>query len=158
LLAGAARGKGSRMSSRALAAVLVAVLAAPALAFSPALTKALDDATYVYVQSERKSGEWSKPAEIWFFRDGDALCVGTRPTSWRVKRIKAGRAKARIAVGSPSGPTFEATGSLVHDAAVEQRLMDAYARKYPDRWPRFADDFRKGFASGDRVVVRYVPR
>jgi hypothetical protein len=150
--------QGCRMPSRALAAIVVAVLATQVRAFSPDVTKALDEATYVYVQSQRKSGEWGKPAEIWFFRDGDAVCVGTRPTSWRVKRIKAGRTKARIAVGSPSGPAFEATGSVVHDAALEKRLMEAYAKKYPDRWPQFADDFRKGFESGERVVVRYVPR
>ena len=86
------------------------------------------------------------------------MYVGTPPTSWRVKRIKAGRKKARIAVGKSDGPAFEATGELVHDAAVEKQLMEAYAKKYPEGWSRFADKFREGFKSGDRVLVRYTPK
>jgi hypothetical protein len=149
--------------ARRLAGLLLLVLLAlPGRAragtLTPELVQALDAATYVYVQSERKSGAWSAPAEIWFFRDGDAVVVGTKPTSWRVKRIRAGRSKARIAVGSATGPAFEATGTIVKDPALEQKLATAYAKKYPDRWPKYAEDFAKGFASGDRVLVRYVPR
>jgi hypothetical protein len=127
-------------------------------ALSPELTKALDTATYVYVQSERKSGEMSKPAEIWFFVDKGIVYVGTRPTSFRVKRIKAGRTKARIAVGSADGPSFEATGAVVNDPALQERMMAAYAKKYPEGWAKFADNFRQGFKTGERVLVAYTPR
>jgi hypothetical protein len=127
-------------------------------ASSPEITKALDSATYVYVQSERKSGEMSKPAEIWFFVDEGVVYVGTRPTSYRVKRIKAGRTKARIAVGSADGPSFEATGAVVSDPALQERMMAAYAKKYPDGWAKFADNFRQGFKTGERVLVAYTPR
>ena len=147
---------------RGLVLVVCVVLALPggarAAVLSPALVKDLDAATYVYVQSERKSGAWSAPAEIWFFRDGDAVVVGTKPTSWRVKRILAGRTKARIAVGSATGPAFEATGAVVKDPALAAKLLAAYATKYPDRWPKYADDFRNGLADGNRVLVRYTPR
>jgi hypothetical protein len=144
---------------RRLAVVLVAVLVAVGshAALPPDIDKALHDAKYVYIQSERKSGEWSKPAEIWFYADGDAVYVGTRPTSWRVKRIKAGRKKARIAVGKPDGPRFDAVGELRHDPAVEEKLMANYARKYPEGWAQHADGFRSGFKSGERVLVRYAP-
>ena len=125
---------------------------------SPALDRALHEAKYVYIQSERKSHQLGKPAEIWFFYDGTAVYVGTRPTSWRVRRIKAGRRRAHIAVGKPDGPAFDATGELVHDAAIEQRLLEAYAKKYPEGWTRFADSFREGFKTGDRVLVRYTPK
>jgi hypothetical protein len=74
-----------------------------------------------------------------------------------VRRVKAGRQRARIAVGKTDGPTFEATGELVHDAAVEEKLMAEFARKYPDGWPKHADGFRAGFKSGERVLVRYTP-
>lgn len=148
------------MPRRALAPwALTLVLTTLAWAgLSPELTKALDDAKYVYVQSERKSGEMSKPAEIWFFAEKGVVYVGTRPTSYRVKRIQAGRTKARIAVGSPTGPSFAATGALVKDAALEERLMADFAKKYPDGWARYADGFRDGFKSGERVVVAYTPR
>ena len=137
-------------------AVALCLATSAAAALSPELDKALKDAKYVYIQSERKSHELGKTAEIWFYYDGKAVYVGTPPTSWRVRRIKAGRTKAHIAVGKADGPAFDATGEVVHDAAVEQKLMDAYARKYPEGWARFADKFRDGFKTGDRVLVRYT--
>jgi hypothetical protein len=143
-----------RFAAIALAFSL-AVTAAGALA--PEVDKALRDAKYVYIRSERKSGELSKPAEIWFFYDDGAVWVGTPPSSWRVRRIKAGRKKAKIAVGKTDGPSFDATGEVVKDTAAEQRLMAEYARKYPDGWDRYKDKFRDGFKSGDRVLVRYRP-
>ncbi len=136
--------------------LLVAAIASAAL--SPELDRALRDSKYVYVQSERKSGQLGKPSEIWFLYDGKAVYVGTRPTSWRVRRSKAGRRHARIAVGKADGPAFDATAEVVHDAAVEKAMLDAYAKKYADGWSRFADEFKKGFATGDRVLVRYTPR
>lgn len=136
---------------------LIAISAA-AEALAPDVEKALGSAKYVYIQSERKSGDLGKPAEIWFLWEDGAVWVGTRPASWRVRRIKAGRTRARIAVGAPDGPSFVARGALAKDPAREQRLMDAFARKYPDRWPTYATQFREGFGSGDRVLVRYTPR
>ena len=144
---------------RIAALVLVLALVAGARAgLSPELDRALHEAKYVYIRSERKSGELGKAAEIWFYYDGKVVYVGTPPTSWRVRRIKHGRPKARIAVGKADGPAFEARGEVVHDGAVEQRLMDEYARKYPEGWSRFADKFRDGFKSGERVLVRYTPK
>jgi hypothetical protein len=135
------------------------LLAAPALAgFDAATQKALDEATYVYVQSERKSGELGAPAEIWFHVEEGAVYVGTRPTSWRVRRIKAGRSRARVAIGKADGQAFDAIAALLDDAALAGRLMDAFATKYPDGWKRYEDGFRTGFANGDRVLVRYTPK
>jgi hypothetical protein len=138
--------------------VLTLVLAAGlAHALSSDLERALQDSQYVYIQSERQTGAFGKPAEIWFMYDGGAVLVGTPPTSWRVKRIKAGRKRARIAVGKVDGPNFEASGEVVKDAALEAKLLDEFGRKYPEGWKRFADRFRDGFKSGDRVLVRYTP-
>jgi hypothetical protein len=144
--------------SASLAVVFTLVTAAAAAALSPDVDRALHDAKYVYIQSERKSGQLGKPAEIWFYYDGKAVYVGTPPTSWRVRRLKAGRKKAHIAVGKADGPAFDATGEVVKDAAAEQKMMDEYARKYPEGWARFADKFREGFKSGERVLVRYTPK
>ena len=66
----------------------------------------------------------SKPAEIWFLWHDGAVYVGTRPTSWRVKRIKAGRPEAKIAVGKVDGPSFMATGSLVNDPKIEALMLE----------------------------------
>jgi hypothetical protein len=138
--------------------LLVALVVAAWGKLTPDLSEALGEARYVYIQSQRKGGEFGKPAEIWFFVDGGILYVGTRPTSWRVKRIKAGRPLARISVGSPQGPSFEATGKLVKDPALEAKLMAAFAKKYPEGWSTHAVSFRDGFRNGDRVLVAYTPR
>lgn len=138
--------------------LLAALAGGSAAKLTPPLEHALADARYVYIQSERKGGEFGKPAEIWFFVDGGTVYVGTRPASWRVKRIKAGRPRARIAIGSPQGQSFEATGKVVKDPAIEARLMEAFAKKYPEGWPRHADSFREGFRTGERVLVAYTPR
>jgi len=144
--------------SASLAVVFTLVTAAAAAALSPDVDKALHDAKYVYIQSERKSGQLGKPAEIWFYYDGKAVYVGTPPTSWRVRRLKAGRKKAHIAVGKADGPAFDATGEVVKDAATEQKMLEEYARKYPEGWARFAEKFKEGFKSGERVLVRYTPK
>ena len=143
---------------RLLAAVAITIAATATATLSPDVDRALKESKYVYIQSERKSHDLGKAAEIWFYYDGKAVYVGTPPTSWRVRRIKHGRPKARIAVGKADGPAFEARGEVVHDAAAEQRLMDEYARKYPEGWSHFADKFRDGFKSGERVLVRYTPQ
>jgi hypothetical protein len=144
--------------SASLTVLLATLVTTAAAALSPDVDRALHDAKYVYIQSERKSGQLGKAAEIWFYYDGKAVYVGTPPTSWRVRRIKAGRKKAHIAVGKADGPAFDATGEVVKDAATEQKMMDEYARKYPEGWARFADKFREGFKSGERVLVRYTPK
>lgn len=143
-------------SSWVAAALLISSVAVAG--FPPGIEEQLASATYVYVQSERKSGELGAPAEIWFHVDDGAVWVGTRPTSWRVRRIAAGRTRARIAVGRVSGPAFEATGALVDDAAAATRLMEAFAKKYPEGWKRYEQSFRDGFKTGDRVLVRYTPK
>ena len=146
--------------SRRLAVVSIALSLAGvgAAALSPDLDRALKESKYVYVQSERKSGQLGKPAEIWFFYDGGAVYVGTRPTSWRVRRIKAGRPDAKIAVGKVDGPSFTATGSLPNDPAMQELLLKEYARKYPQGWETHEQSFRQGFKDGSRVLVKYVPK
>ena len=97
---------------RRLVAVLAVSLAAAAAALSPDLERALRESKYVYVQSERKSGELGKPAEIWFHWDGKAVWVGTPPTAWRVRRIKAGRILDLAGTGRWEGDLSEMRGDL----------------------------------------------
>jgi hypothetical protein len=143
------------------AVLLIALLLLPwpaAAALSPDLQKTLENSKFVYISSTRKSGSLSTPAEIWFlFHDG-AVYVGTRPTSWRVRRIKAGRPDAKIAVGAVDGPSFMATGSLVRDPSIQELLFKTYAKKYADGWQTHEQSFRDGFKDGSRVLVKYVPK
>ena len=139
-------------------ALVVVGAAARAAELPEATRKELATATYVYIASQRKDGSFSKPAEIWFMWHDGAVWVGTPPTTWRVKRIKHKRPNARIAVGKPDGPTFEAVGTIVKDPKVADLLRETYAKKYPDRWPAFADKFKEGLKDGSRVLVRYTPK
>lgn len=144
----------------AVAAMLaIACVATPAAAeVLPAdVERALASATYVYVATERRDGSFGTPAEIWFMWDGDAVWVASPPTSWRAKRIRAGRTKARIAVRRRDGPTFAADGAFVRDPAVYAQLCATFAKKYPDGWPKYEANFRDGLRDGSRVLMRYRP-
>lgn len=124
---------------------------------SAAQQKDLGAAKYVYIQSTRKDGSLSKPAEIWFlFHDG-AVWVGTTPQSWRAKRIQAGRPRARIAIGKLDNEPFFANGEIVKDATAQELMLKTYADKYPDGWSRYAEKFRTGFQDGSRILIRYTP-
>jgi hypothetical protein len=124
---------------------------------APETQRALTTSAYVYIATERKGGGFGTPAEIWFMWDQGAVWVASPPTTWRAKRIRAGRTAARIAVGSKDGPSFAAKGSFVRDPAVYDKLFTTYARKYPDGWPKYEARFREGLKDGSRVLMRYEP-
>ncbi len=148
----------------------VALIAAAALSAYPAFAagkaggltpiqhELLSNSKYVYISSQRKDGSFGKPAEIWFLFHDDCVWVGTRPDSWRARRIRAGRPQARIAIGKVDGATFLAEGEIVDDAKIAGLMMQSYALKYPDGWANYADAFRKGFADGSRILIRYTPQ
>lgn len=126
-------------------------------ALSAELQESLETSRYVYIASNRKDGSYGKPAEIWFMYHQGAVWVASPPTTWRARRIRAGRPRAKIAVGKVDGPTFTATGSLVVDQTVYDELFRTFARKYPDGWPRYEQRFRSGLADGTRVLIKYQP-
>jgi len=143
----------------ALALLSTTLIASPAHAeLSAEVKTALATSKYVYIASTRKNGSLGKPAEIWFLYHQGAVYVGTQPTSWRARRIKAGRAQAKIWVGKADGPSFMATGIIVSEPAVQQAMLEAYAKKYPDGWSRFEEKFRSGFKDGTRVLIKYAPK
>jgi hypothetical protein len=147
-----------RLAPGLLVAVAVAATATVAAALAPDVEKALADSEYVYISSTRKDGSLGEKAEIWFMYEGGKVYVGTRPASWRVKRIEWGRPDAKIWVGTREGPSFAATGAIVKDPALYEKLYAVFARKYPEGWKRHEDGFRKGFADGSRVLVAYTPK
>ena len=119
--------------------------------------KTLDSSKYVYIQSERKDGKFSKAAEIWFFHHKGAVWVCSPTTTHRVKRIQAGHTKAKVAIGKPDGPSFNAKGSVVKDAEANTVLFEAFAKKYADDWSSHEKNFRDGLADGSRTLIKYDP-
>jgi hypothetical protein len=143
----------------AAALLLSAAVAARAAAdLSPAIKTALASSKYIYVATTRKSGALGKPAEIWFLYHNGAVYVASPPTTWRVRRIKAGRTQAKIAVGKPDGPSFMATGAVVNEPDVYLLLFATYAKKYGERWTKYEGNFRTGLKDGSRVLIKYTPK
>lgn len=124
-------------------------------AFSSDQQKALDSAKYVYIQSTRKDGKLSKAAEIWFMHHNGAVWVCSPKTTHRVKRIQAGQTKAKIAIGKPDGPSFNAKGSVVKDEAVNKVMFETFAKKYSDGWSSYEKQFKGGLADGSRTLIKY---
>ena len=141
-----------------LAATLTLAGVASAIELPADVRDKLASSTYVYISTQRKDGSFGKPAEIWYMWHDGAVWVGTPPTTWRVKRITHHRPNAKIAVGKPDGPSFDAVGSVVKDDKVAAKLFETYAKKYPDRWPGYEEKFRTGMKEGSRVLVKYVPK
>jgi hypothetical protein len=83
--------------------------------------------------------------------------VASPPTTWRVRRIKAGRTQAKIWVGKPDGPSFMATGAIANEPDVYPILFETYAKKYPDGWKNFEQNFRTGLKNGSRVLIKFTP-
>ncbi len=125
---------------------------------SPAIKTELANSKYVYISTARKNGSLSKPAEIWFMYQNGAVYVASPPTTWRVRRIKKGRTQAKIAVGKPDGPSFMATGAIVNEPDIYPTLFETYAKKYPDGWSKFENNFRNGLKDGSRVLIKYTPK
>jgi hypothetical protein len=117
----------------------------------------LKSSKFVYMSSTRKDGTLGKASEIWFLYHQGAVYVGTSPKSWRARRIKWGRPQAKIWVGTPTGPAFMATGQVVKEPETEKVLLETFARKYPDGWGKYEANFRKGFADGSRILIKYTP-
>jgi hypothetical protein len=157
-----------------LAVILLCLLFSPPPSeggLSKDLAAELAAAKYVYIASTRKDGALGKPSEIWFFSDGEAVYVGTSPKSWRVRRIKAGRPQAKIWIGKPDGashfnategdleglPSFAARGEIVNDAKMQEKMFEAYAKKYKAGWSQHESGFRDGFKDGSRVMLKYTP-
>jgi hypothetical protein len=150
----------SKLIGPAATLLIAAVLASATRAaeLPEAVKNALASSKYVYIASTRKDGSLSKPAEIWFLYHKGAVYVGTPPTTWRARRIKAGRAGAKIFVGKADGPSFMATGAIVNEPDVYPMMFETYAKKYPEGWGKFESKFREGFKDGSRVLIKYTPK
>ncbi len=128
--------------------------------------RALAKSRYVYISPLSPTGkESSCHGEVWFFEDhGDAV-IATARDAWKTRALEKGWSEARVWVADvdPGGekfrgaPEFKARATRDADAAVFDRLMASFAKKYPDGWEKWEPRFRKGYSDGSRVVIRYTP-
>jgi hypothetical protein len=135
----------------------------------PAWLAAAKKSPLVYVSPLLADGKESRcHGEVWFFVDGGDIVLATATKTWKARALAAGRDRARIWVGdfgpyakSPEAvakaPSFVASARLDKDRAVFDRLLAAYAVKYPDEWDKWKPRFESSYADGSRVVLRYTP-
>jgi hypothetical protein len=122
----------------------------------------------VYVCPLLKDGSESRcHGEVWYFVDGGDVVLATATKTWKARALAAGRDRARVWVGDfgpyakaaeklSSAPSFVARASIDKDRATFDRLLAAYAVKYPDEWDKWKPRFESSYADGTRVLIRYV--
>ncbi len=146
---------------------------ARAAALPDGTTALLDRSPFVYVSPLRSDGGESRcHAELWFGWIDGAVVVTVASDRWKARAIASGLDRARIWVGDHgrwkrwtggvneafrAAPHFEARGERVEDAALLERLLALYERKYPSEIDRWREPMRAGNADGSRVLLRYVP-
>jgi len=65
--------------------------------------------------------------------------------------------------GGPGALQAEANATAAGDIPDNQVFLlfknraGSYSMKYPEGWAKFADGFRDGFKTGERVLVAYTP-
>jgi hypothetical protein len=159
----------------ALAAGALAALAWPRPAralLAPEVSALLERSGFVYVSPLKSDGSESRcHGEVWYgWLDADVVLI-TSGTSWKARALAAGLARTRIWVGDHGrvgrmlgsndafrkAPSFEASGRRSEDAALLDRLMATFRRKYPNEIGSWESRMRSGFESGERILIRYTP-
>ena len=139
----------------------------------PAATVALlEKSGFVYVSPLRKNGEESRcHGEVWYGWDEGSVALITARTTWKGRALERGLDRARVWVGDHGrwkglvfenedfrrAPSFEARATIDRDPALLERLMALYAVKYPAEFSDWEPAMRGGFASGERIIIRYSP-
>ncbi|MGD9765353.1 MAG: pyridoxamine 5'-phosphate oxidase family protein [Candidatus Binatia bacterium] len=130
-----------------------AVLAEPL----PAATEeALRSASEIYVATRRSNGVLSSIKPVWFSVADGKIFFTTSPTSWKAKRIAAG-SPVYIWIGGMDGPFVEGKAERVTDAALIDRMGEAYAKKYWIAWLGFFKPRSDRVLSGKSYAYLVTP-
>ena len=144
---------------RAIVLTLAAVLLAGRMSyagFTPAVQSALSTAKELYIATERKDGTLSTVAPVWFMFDGQTVYFTTAPSSWKVKRIRAGK-PLHIWVGAADGPSFVTKAELSNDPALAEKMGPVYAQKYWIAWLGLFRPRADRVQAGKTVIVKVPP-
>jgi hypothetical protein len=150
--------------------------ARPRIAKQPPLDRklahALEQSPYVYVSPLLKDdSESTCHGEVWYAWIDGAVVLTSASTSWKARAVARGLHGARIWVGDHGrwkqlglrneafreAPSFRARAEVVKDAALVERLLEQYDKKYPAEIGKWRERMRAGNADGSRVLLRYVP-
>lgn len=157
--------------------VLLGVGAAPFLvrevaAARPGIVDYLEKSPLVYISPLLANGKESTcHGEVWFSWQGGSAMIITAKGGWKARSLARGQDRARLWVGDfgrwkqligrneefRKAPSIDAKGRVVKDSAVFARLLADYEKKYPAEIGEWRDRFKKGFASGESVLIAYEP-
>jgi hypothetical protein len=152
--------------------VLPRALRAEFAALPEATRKALEDSEFVYVSPLRRDGSESTcHGEVWYGWLDGAVVLTTGSGTWKARALSRGLDRARVWAGSHgrwkrsvgrneafrAAPSVDARVERVQDPALVERLLRLYGTKYPEEFPAWEERMRRGHASGERVLLRYVP-
>jgi hypothetical protein len=141
---------------------------APSGVLPEATRAALGESDLVYITALKGDVEGRCHAEVWFVHLDGVPWVVTDAKSWRVRAIRAGNDRVRMWVGDfgvwkdagdryRQAPSLVARGSIVADAAMHERVLEAFGDKYTLEWLVWRSRFRDGLADGSRLLLRYTP-
>src|SRR5215469_478219 len=142
----------------AIALTISILTAGPAgcAGFSDPELKAFDQATTVYVATVRRDGNQSTAAPVWFTMSAnrEQLLIQAHKGSWKDKRIRRG-SPVMVWIGSLNGPSFVGRAEITKDAAVLDKILTDYPKKYTMN--ALLGPSRESFESGDRIAIRITP-
>jgi hypothetical protein len=135
------------------------------------VTALLEKSGFVYVSPLLASGAESRcHGEVWFGWLDSGVVLITSQESWKARALGRGLARARLWVGDHgrvgrvlgrdafrAAPSFDARARQERDAALLDRLMAVYRKKYPDEIGTWEPRMRSGFVRSERILIRYEP-
>ena len=120
--------------------------------------QALSKAQLIYIATVRKDGNQSKAAPVWFTIGvgNNAILIQTGPETWKAKRIRRG-SPALVWIGTADGPAFIGKAEITNDAAVVDKILTDFRKKYWQNRVLGVGPSRSGFDSGERIAIRITP-
>ena len=119
--------------------------------------EALARAKRMYLTTWSAAGK-AGTVPVWFMPRDGSLYFTTGRTSLKARRM-ARSGRARVALGTPDGPSFDVRAELLDDQPdLGREILAFYRRKYPLVVPLFMGFFiRRRLARKENVIVRLTP-
>ncbi len=119
---------------------------------------ALSDASLIYIATVRKDGNQSKAAPVWFTpgADNNSILIQTGPDTWKAKRIRRG-SPVLIWIGSATGPAFVGKAEITSDAAIRNKILDDFRKKYLRNRLFGVGPSQAKFDSGAVIAIKITP-
>src|SRR5579864_7522858 len=120
--------------------------------------QALSKSQLIFIATVRKDGNQSKAAPVWFTvsADNSAIFIETAPTSWKAKRIRRG-SPVLVWIGAADGPAFIGKAQITSDAAVQNKILDDYQKKYWLNRVLGVGPSRSELTAGRQVTITITP-